>query len=394
MDTRDYFKSIVEQNQEGSTTSAMKSFRAVQSSPSQYISAPSQFSGQETEALTAYKGFGFSSINQTVRANPSALSNEGRQVVNTLDILTHAGVVEKDFTVHRGFRHPSLEGGGSLVGKEFTESGFASTSLNPYVPEEFARTAKDFTSEIRLKKGSKGFLLASHETWRQGDKESEFILPRGTKFRVLEEHAAESSWRPRHLVLEAITPEHAPTPLQLGRQVAQEVRPSVGGAAATAEKMVAKETEHILHTNLESGVGKFLKNIMKLPFKSHSRLDPLAAAVQATEAFSNGGLFGGVSYVGILTTGVLALGAAITLKGWKAANEAVDTTQGGYQYSVPPTPTAPLHGNNDVFSIHRTQTQGPDGSTRLHIDDAELNHMAVDEAFTKHLKYGLAHSSR
>src|SRR5581483_9694399 len=279
MDTTQYFKSAVE------TTSypmeaAVQAYRTFQSAPSQFLSARSQFSSQETGALTSYKGFGFSSINSALRQDPGNLSGEGKSVVQTLDELTHSGVVEKEFSVHRGFgRHPLAQAApGTLVGQEFTDPGFGSTSLNPYVVDEFARDKQGFTAEIRLKQGTKGFLLSSHEAWRQGDKEAEFILPRGTKYRVLEEHAAESSFRPRHLVLEAITPEHRPTPLQLGRQVAHEVRPSAGGAMATAQKMAAKETANELHTVLESGVGGFLKKLLKIPLKAHSQTDALAAA--------------------------------------------------------------------------------------------------------------------
>ncbi len=46
----------------------------------------------------------------------------------------------------------------------------------------------------------------------------------------------------------------------------------------TAEKIVAKETVHELHVNLESKIGGWLKKAMRLPFKKHSTADPLKAA--------------------------------------------------------------------------------------------------------------------
>ena len=42
-----------------------------------------------------------------------------------------------------------------------------------------------------------------------------------------------------------------------------------------------------IHTNLESKTGKFLKKVMKLPFKKHSRLDPMKAAHFLRDLFSD-----------------------------------------------------------------------------------------------------------
>lgn len=250
---------------------AVQAMRTFQQSPGEFLRARSHFSDIETEALTRYKGFGFASINQTLRASPAALHAEGAAVVNTLDELTHAATVEKAFSVYRGFSSiPGLEGA-NLVGKEFTDPGFASASLNPYVAEQFAQKKESFVAEIRMRRGNKGFLLSSHETWAKGDKEAEFLLPRGTQFRVLEQHAPETSYGPRRLVLEAITPEHRPTPLQQGLKAMQRVKPTARQAAATAESIAAKQTLNELHQNLESKAGQFFKKVMRLPFQKRSR---------------------------------------------------------------------------------------------------------------------------
>lgn len=123
-------------------------------------------------------------------------------------------------------------------------------------------------------------------------------------------------------------------------------------------------------------------------------------AAEATEVAavekSAGRAFGGKSYAGILIGGVLALGAAITVKGWKQINDVEDEhhNQKPWNYKVPSLYQAPIQGPNETFSINRSHQDHPEGSTEISFHDAQINHAGIEEAFTKHLKYGLARSSR
>jgi hypothetical protein len=56
-----------------------------------------------------------------------------------------------------------------------------------------------------------------------------------------------------------------------------------GTAAEAAATIVRRGTLGELHVNLESETGQVLKRLMGLPFHTHSRVDPMKAAVQAAE---------------------------------------------------------------------------------------------------------------
>lgn len=425
---------------------SVQAFRMFRAGWQQFLSAKTVHSDSETAALTAYKGFGFRSINTALRAQ-SPVNLEAAAVVNTLDELTHAGTVEKGFSVFRGF-HPFgvLKEPGSLVGREFTDLGFASTSLNPYVAsEQFARSKDSFVAEIRLKRGQRGFYLASHQTWAQGDKEAEFLLPRGTRFRVLEELPRESAYGPRRLVLEAITPEHRPTPLQAAKHVAQEVRPSAGGAAAAAKTIAGRGTLNELHQNLESKTGQnFLRRMVGSVFKKHSRVDPLGAALQAqtmalvpyqpaAEAAGEQAKVG--EYLGA------AVGEeAERLRNMKSAADRVEhaAAQASRNFKFKFTPNWAYFGilgavlvpfsigayaiqshkrhqaesrmhpstlqairdqidrgrqehTTTEFSTRTTPPAAPRGSTHIQISDAPLNLREVESAIAHHMTYGYAY---
>lgn len=54
-----------------------------------------------------------------------------------------------------------------------------------------------------------------------------------------------------------------------------------------AQVIARRGTLNELHVNLETNVGGWLKRLFKLPFKRHSRVDPMAAALTAREMLSN-----------------------------------------------------------------------------------------------------------
>lgn len=129
--------------------------------------------------------------------------------------------------------------------------------------------------------------------------------------------------------------------------------------------------------------------------RSSASMSPRELAMASATDAGGGRGFSATSYTGILAAGALALGASITIQGWKMVSDAVDSPgTPNWQYRVPQTHQAPMGGTPEQFSIRRAQIQSPDGTTDVHFDDAQLDHAGIDEAFTKHLKYGFSQSSR
>lgn len=155
-----------------------------------------------------------------------------------------------------------------------------------------------------------------------------------------------------------------------------------------AETVAAKETLHELHTNLESGAGKFLKKLFKLPFKERSRSDALKAAFWPGEM--PGGAF--VGKVGVIA-GIAAAGA-LTLVGVMNSARQNNSSQ------VQPVSTSETHGYRDrhekrrdsIKSRHKSRGR-PKARTTLDVRDHPLDMRQVDEAFTNHMKTGFARSS-
>lgn len=358
-----------------------------------FLSAKSVYSDTETAALTAYKGFGFQSINTALRQQ-ATLAAEGAGVVNTLDELTHTSTVQKEFSVYRGFKSfRNLS-----VGEEFADAGFVSTSANPFVAETFAQGREDILAEIRVGKGARGFYMASHPVWGQGDREAEFLLPRGTRFKVLEELPKESAHGPRRLVLEAITPGNRPSPVPnakppvlstagKGAQIAQNTKT----AAAVAAKQTLSET----HVNLESKVGGFLKKAMGLPFLKKSRVDTIAATVQAARGITQ--------TVGENTKRQFKM---VSTRGLSTLSTSRDDV--GDLFRVNKGTAAPVAARNNPVargsvdlgargSIEETATEvvrqkAPalevGGSTHITITDAPLDHVRLDKAFARFYETG------
>ncbi len=120
-------------------------------------------------------------------------------------------------------------------------------------------------------------------------------------------------------------------------------------------------------------------------------------AVEGIEAAA-GRQFKPSSYAGILLAGVLAIGGSFVMKGWKTLNASIDDNQQQqnqpHGYNIPPSHNAPLHGGQEHFSIRKTFAASPEGTTKITLDDAQLDHAAVDRSFSAHMRGGLAYGRR
>lgn len=133
-------------------------------------------------AVNGYTGFDYADVNEHLRKNKGHDPNSARDFVNDsikhMDHATHHKTT-KDMTVWRGFKHEQareLE-----PGTHHKDHGYISTSINSHIAERFGGhlTGTKHIAKIHVPAGTKG-----HYVGREPAGENEFILHRGTTFKV------------------------------------------------------------------------------------------------------------------------------------------------------------------------------------------------------------------
>lgn len=139
-------------------------------------------SDAEQEALWRYQGSVYDRINGTLRSGKRA-TGRLKEVIDLGDSAIAKGIVRENVTVYRGFSNPDIvKNWTRLEGKIITDKGFTSTSLYKDTAEYFRRQSKGVLAEIRVPEGARGAWIGA-----LGDaSEGEFLLPRGSKFKVTE----------------------------------------------------------------------------------------------------------------------------------------------------------------------------------------------------------------
>lgn len=152
----------------------------------------------ELKALQEYVGISYSYINGKLRTGINTLGPKSRDKlpawIDAIDSALAKSSVPKDVAVFRGLlssataRFANLKSPNDLVGKIITDSGFISTSLDPLIAVGFAAapstgTVAGTVFELRVPKGSRGAYLGGYD-FAKGEKE--LLLPRGSKFRVVQ----------------------------------------------------------------------------------------------------------------------------------------------------------------------------------------------------------------
>ena len=159
----------------------------------------------EITSIEEYSSTAYTPINEHLRginrtADPTTLAH-----IENLDRLTERDGLDRDITVYRTDGGRGLPNGGNLSPKDFKklqgtvirDSGFTSTSIKS------GRYAMgDFDYEIRVPKGARGAYIASESNF--GYHEAEFLLGRGTAYRVVEAKRIKGRNR---LVMEIISDE-------------------------------------------------------------------------------------------------------------------------------------------------------------------------------------------
>lgn len=137
------------------------------------------------QAVASYTGSGYFKINQNLR------NGKPDQHADKIDRAIAASRAEKDMVVVRGFSHEAYtklaqqSGKSSLtVGDTFQDLGYVSTTRKADVAVNFGGTT-GWAIKVNVPKGSN--ILAAKPFSYHKD-EDEFILPRGTKFKITAVH--------------------------------------------------------------------------------------------------------------------------------------------------------------------------------------------------------------
>jgi len=169
------------------------------------------------QAQHSYAGGASDRWNPWLRTGQGDVREEDLAKMRLLDDAIDASTITQDAVLWRGMRKATRlftqeQLAESLVGAEWTDEGYTSTSANPDVAVDFANMSRAAdVSPVALRlltpAGTKGMSLGS---WGY---EAEVLLGRGTRFRVVADHGADESGF-RRLDVEVI--QGRPAPLRGG----------------------------------------------------------------------------------------------------------------------------------------------------------------------------------
>lgn len=140
----------------------------------------------EKVAIKAYSEISYGAVNRYLRKGELPNSEAERYKVNAIlegvDNAMSRTALKSPVIVHRGLcESPKCVKffTGLKVGAEFEDKGFVSTSVRP-----IAELKEKVNLQILVPAGKQGFYMGELSRYTQD--EAEFLLPRGSKFRVLE----------------------------------------------------------------------------------------------------------------------------------------------------------------------------------------------------------------
>jgi len=157
----------------------------------------------ENEAIKAYKGEMFTEVNDDLRMAGSSgqmIEVDGKEVYldETIDAVMKKTKMPESVVTYRGVGYDVFEDDDDLTGDTITDQAFVSASLNKRMAERFSDGA---VLEIRVPKGAQALWM--EKQWRLSlGSESELLLPRNSKFKVLSDTGVESDTR--EMVLELV----------------------------------------------------------------------------------------------------------------------------------------------------------------------------------------------
>lgn len=151
--------------------------------------------GEFRTAAKSYQDIGYLAINEHLRGGGKATAKEWDDVdlddvggarspdiyTRRLDHVIGRGELPDDMTLYRTVDTATFDK--LTSSSEFSDKGYVSTTMNPQGSAFASEEGKDTIIEIRAKKGSKSMFLEAATGEKTG--ESEILLPRGSKFKVV-----------------------------------------------------------------------------------------------------------------------------------------------------------------------------------------------------------------
>jgi hypothetical protein len=144
-------------------------------------------------AISAYEGRTAYDMNEALRDDQ--ISDDGyRPIFESLDkAIETAPPLSEELVAYRGVKGNGLDFFENLeVGQVFEDRGFTSTTIDPGVAQQFGGSQPYYDGLVfryKLPAGTKGiFPSGYHEPmygWTPSMTEAEFLLPRGSKFKVV-----------------------------------------------------------------------------------------------------------------------------------------------------------------------------------------------------------------
>lgn len=143
------------------------------------------------DAVAAYGGNQYKHMNTALRRGGEGLYPGEKQFVRALDAGLAASPLPEDTEVWRGLDGSRVFGpqwlAGSLVGAEWSDASFNSTTANPDVAEDFAGGTSPVLMRFRVPQGTGALRIGK---WGKGGygKEAEILLGRDSRYRVVADH--------------------------------------------------------------------------------------------------------------------------------------------------------------------------------------------------------------
>ncbi len=139
----------------------------------------SKLSGKQKEAAQTYTGSDYQDINGGLRKGK--VPREHASTVKHLDSAISQSKLPENTVLYRGMSMSPEMSAKIKPGATFSDPAYTSTSINPTIPDSFARGEGKTLMRIKANKGQSGLAVNNVS---QFDGEHEILLPRNTGYRV------------------------------------------------------------------------------------------------------------------------------------------------------------------------------------------------------------------
>lgn len=131
-----------------------------------------------------YSEMGYEAVNTGLRGGDiSGLDPASVQIITNLDEAIHGSTMKEDAVVYRGLSAARADKLGEMIGEDYKDAAFVSTSKNPDIALGFSAEGEDnIVLAITVPAGNNALDMTSEKSTFSHEKE--VLLPRGSSFRV------------------------------------------------------------------------------------------------------------------------------------------------------------------------------------------------------------------